>query len=168
MLQYRELPNRILEFHNTETPLEHQGKGIAKLLVKEGFKYAAENRYRIKPTCWYVLKYVEDEATEEEQNLSTTMALRVQHCKSAMEFFINFSNGSRARLQYRELPGRILDFDHTETPPDQQGKGVAKMLVQEGFKYAAENNYKIIPTCWYVAKYANEMATADEKKLVCQ
>nr|CDJ97681.1 protein GTLF3B, putative [Haemonchus contortus] len=96
------------------------------------------------------------------------MALRVQHCKSAMEFFINFSNGSRARLQYRELPGRILDFDHTETPPDQQGKGVAKILVQEGFKYAAENNYKIIPTCWYVAKYANEMATADEKKLVCQ
>uniref|UniRef100_W6NWD5 Protein NATD1 n=1 Tax=Haemonchus contortus TaxID=6289 RepID=W6NWD5_HAECO len=74
LLQYRELPNRILEFHNTETPMEYQGKGIAKLLVKEGFKYAAENRYRIKPTCWYVLKYVEDEATEEEQNLSTTVS----------------------------------------------------------------------------------------------
>ncbi|KAK6741125.1 hypothetical protein RB195_009156 [Necator americanus] len=93
------------------------------------------------------------------------MALRVQHSKKAMEFFINFSTGSRATLQYRELPSRVLDFEHTETPPDQQGKGVAKMLVKEGFKYAAENNYKVKPTCWYVAKYLDEMATEDERKL---
>ncbi|KAK6035511.1 hypothetical protein COOONC_26984 [Cooperia oncophora] len=109
------------------------------------------------------------------QQVAFQMALRVQHCKKAMEFFINFSSGSRALLHYQELPGRVLDFDHTETPADQQGKGIAKILVtgttpmksfQEGLKYAAENNYKIKPTCPYVAKYVNEKGTPDEKKLV--
>ncbi|KAE9420206.1 hypothetical protein Angca_005612, partial [Angiostrongylus cantonensis] len=93
------------------------------------------------------------------------MALRIQHCKKSMEFLINFGNGSTAKLCYDELPGRILDFVHTETPPDQQGKGVARMLVKEGFKYAAESRFKIRPTCPYVAKYATEMATDDERKL---
>ncbi|WKY00047.1 hypothetical protein Q1695_014719 [Nippostrongylus brasiliensis] len=93
------------------------------------------------------------------------MVLRVQHCKKSMEFFINFGGGSRAFLQYRELPNRVLDFEHTETPSDQQGKGVAKTLVKEGFKYAAENHYKVKPTCWYVAKYVDEMATEDERNI---
>ncbi|KIH44771.1 hypothetical protein ANCDUO_25202 [Ancylostoma duodenale] len=78
---------------------------------------------------------------------------------------VQLGSGSRARLQYRELPNRVLDFEHTETPPDQQGKGIAKMLVKEGFKYAAENKYKVQPTCWYVAKYVDEMATEEERKL---
>ncbi|VDM68504.1 unnamed protein product, partial [Strongylus vulgaris] len=64
------------------------------------------------------------------------MAFRIQHSKKAMEFFINFSasvgTGSRAVLQYTELPNKVLDFEHTETPPDQQGKGIAKMLVKVG------------------------------------
>ncbi|VDP17844.1 unnamed protein product [Heligmosomoides polygyrus] len=71
-MQYRELPNRVLDFEHTETPQDQQGKGIAKLLVKEGLKYAAENNYKVKPTCWYVNKYVEEMATEDERNLSTT------------------------------------------------------------------------------------------------
>ncbi|CAJ0599684.1 unnamed protein product [Cylicocyclus nassatus] len=93
------------------------------------------------------------------------MAFRIQHSKKAMEFFINFNNGSRAVMQYSELPNRVLDFHHTETPPDQQGKGIARMLVKEGFKYAAENNYKVKPTCSYVAKYVQDMADDNERKL---
>ncbi|PIO71790.1 hypothetical protein TELCIR_06304 [Teladorsagia circumcincta] len=173
-MEYRELPGRVLEIHHTETPYYRRGEGIAKLLVK--------------------------------------MALKVQHCKKAMEFFITFSNflhfpiirdqsvsdkivssgvvllffqlfqhevvaglyqnvvtsgsGSKAKLHYREIPGRVLDFDHTETPKDQQGKGIAKILVQEGLKYAAENNYKVKPTCPYVAKYVSEKGTSEEKKLI--
>ncbi|KJH52466.1 hypothetical protein DICVIV_01311 [Dictyocaulus viviparus] len=94
------------------------------------------------------------------------MVVRVQHCRKTMEFFINFRDGSKARLKYSELPGRVLDFEHTETPPDQQGKGIAKLLLKEGFKYAADNNFKVKPTCWYAAKYVKEIATEDERKLL--
>ncbi|PAV81910.1 hypothetical protein WR25_17322 isoform C [Diploscapter pachys] len=92
-------------------------------------------------------------------------SLRVEHCKKAMEFFIKFANNSKAYLQYQELPNRVLDFQHTVTPPEQQGKGIAKILVEEGFKYAAENNYRIKPTCSYCVKFVEKMATEEQKKL---
>ncbi|CAB3402125.1 unnamed protein product [Caenorhabditis bovis] len=94
------------------------------------------------------------------------MALKVQHCKSAAEFFIKFSSGSKAYLQYAKLPNNVLDFQHTVTPDDQAGKGVARVLVKEGLKYAAENNFKVKPTCWYVAKYLDsDNSTKEEKEL---
>ncbi|KAK5976589.1 N-acetyltransferase domain-containing protein [Trichostrongylus colubriformis] len=93
------------------------------------------------------------------------MALKVQHSKKAMAFFINLGNGSKAFLQYRELPGRILEFEHTETPFEYQGRGIAKLLVKEGLKYAAENKYKITPTCWYVLNYIEKEATEEERNL---
>uniref|UniRef100_A0A1I7UQL9 Protein NATD1 n=1 Tax=Caenorhabditis tropicalis TaxID=1561998 RepID=A0A1I7UQL9_9PELO len=74
------------------------------------------------------------------------MAFRVEHCKKATEFFIKFNSGSKAYLQYSELPNRVLDFQHTVTPEDQQGKGVARVLVKEGLKYASENKYLVQPT----------------------
>ncbi|KAK6025575.1 hypothetical protein OSTOST_08521 [Ostertagia ostertagi] len=136
-MEYKELPGRVLEFHHTETPFYRRGEGIAKLLVKEGFKYAAENKYKILPTCWYVLNYVETEA----------------------------SCGSKAFMEYKELPGRVLEFHHTETPFYRRGEGIAKLLVKEGFKYAAENKYKILPTCWYVLNYVETEASEEERKL---
>ena len=88
---------------------------------------------------------------------------RIQHCKKAMEFFIKFGwlsifvdhklfldTGSKAFLSYKELPNKVLDFEHTVTPKEQQGKGIAKLLVQEGLRYAGENGYQVKPTCWYV------------------
>ncbi|CAO4370534.1 Protein CBG10053 [Caenorhabditis briggsae] len=94
------------------------------------------------------------------------MAFRVEHCRKATEFFIKFNTGSKAYLQYAELPNRVLDFQHTVTPEDQQGKGVARVLVKEGLKYAADNKYLVQPTCWYVAKYLDgESATKEEKEL---
>ncbi|KAK6037144.1 hypothetical protein COOONC_25351 [Cooperia oncophora] len=65
-----------------------------------------------------------------EVDAELPMALRVQHCKKAMEFFIDLGGGRRAYLQYRELPGKILDFHHTETPFERRGEGIAKLLVK--------------------------------------
>ncbi|CAD6197408.1 unnamed protein product [Caenorhabditis auriculariae] len=94
------------------------------------------------------------------------MALRVEHCKKAMEFFIKFSSGSKAHLTYAELPNHVLDFQHTVTPQDQRGKGVAKVLVKEGLKYAIENKYSVKPSCSYVASYLDsDQATHEEKNV---
>ncbi|CAI4231167.1 unnamed protein product [Auanema sp. JU1783] len=91
--------------------------------------------------------------------------LRVQHSLKSKEFFVKLATGNKAYLQYQELPGKILDFQHTFTPDEGRGKGLAKLLVSEGFKYAAENKFKVEPTCTYVLKYVNEMASEEEKQL---
>ncbi|KAK0397159.1 hypothetical protein QR680_002011 [Steinernema hermaphroditum] len=93
------------------------------------------------------------------------MALRVEHSRKALEFFIKMNN-ARSVLQYRNLPNSVMDIYHTEVPVQHQGKGVAKILVNEAFKYAAENNLKVLPTCTYVERFAKMFATEDQKRIV--
>uniref|UniRef100_A0A914VIX5 Protein NATD1 n=1 Tax=Plectus sambesii TaxID=2011161 RepID=A0A914VIX5_9BILA len=92
-------------------------------------------------------------------------ALKVEHCRKALEFFIKI-NGSKAVLQYKELPNGILDMYHTEVPPEARGKGVAKVLADAAFSYAGKNGLKIIPTCTYIDKYARDFATPEQKALI--
>ncbi|CAK5056600.1 unnamed protein product [Meloidogyne enterolobii] len=69
ILEYKKLPNQILELYHTEVPKEFGGKGIAKDLVKGAFRYCIDNNYKIYPTCSYVQKYSKDLATEEEKKI---------------------------------------------------------------------------------------------------
>ncbi|TKR89122.1 hypothetical protein L596_013268 [Steinernema carpocapsae] len=59
-----------------------------------------------------------------------------------------------------------MDIYHTRVPVEHQGRGVAKLLVDEAFKYAADNNLKVLPTCTYVDKFAKDFASAEQKKIV--
>ncbi|CAJ0942044.1 unnamed protein product, partial [Mesorhabditis belari] len=83
------------------------------------------------------------------------MPFKVEHCTKAKEFFVLLNN-SRSVLQYAELSNKVIDFYHTEVPPEQQGQGIAKDLVKEGLTYAKQNEFTVRPTCWYVAKYINQ------------
>uniref|UniRef100_A0A1I7YV11 Protein NATD1 n=1 Tax=Steinernema glaseri TaxID=37863 RepID=A0A1I7YV11_9BILA len=93
------------------------------------------------------------------------MALRVEHSKKALEFFIRMNN-TRSILQYRKHPDNVMDIYHTEVPVEHQGKGIAKVLVNEAFQYAAENNMKILPTCTYVDRFARKFANDEQKRIV--
>ncbi|KAE9549098.1 hypothetical protein FO519_007698 [Halicephalobus sp. NKZ332] len=93
------------------------------------------------------------------------MARSVQHCGRTMKFFIDM-NGKESILEYRKVSNAVLDMFHTEVPPEHQGKGYAAQLVKEAFKYAKQHDYKVIPSCSYVVKYAKEMATPEEKSLI--
>ncbi|VDM37755.1 unnamed protein product [Toxocara canis] len=96
---------------------------------------------------------------------SKIVPLTVEHCTKSLEFFVKM-NGAKSVLQYRRLSNGVLDLYHTEVPPIFQGKGVAKMLCQAAFSYAREQNLRILPTCSYVAKYAKQMASPEEKTIV--
>uniref|UniRef100_A0A914Y1J8 Protein NATD1 n=1 Tax=Panagrolaimus superbus TaxID=310955 RepID=A0A914Y1J8_9BILA len=93
------------------------------------------------------------------------MAHKVQHCTKSAMFFIQMNN-KKSVLEYKKLPNNVFDFWHTEVPPEHRGHGVAAELVKHGFQYCKDNQYKVLPSCSYVAKYAREMATPEEKKLV--
>lgn len=61
--------------------------------------------------------------------------------------------GSTAYIRYRERAGRVLDFDHTFTPPSSRGGGIASQLTAHALDYARNGGYRIVPSCPFVAAY---------------
>ena len=45
----------------------------------------------------------------------------------------------------------VVDFYHTQTVPEARGKGIAAKLVIQGFEWAREKNFSVIPSCSYVS-----------------
>ncbi len=59
-------------------------------------------------------------------------------------------------LEYRLVENpkkKSVDFYHTFTRPEAQGKGVAGKLVEAGLKWAVDEKMDIIASCSYVAAY---------------
>ena len=79
------------------------------------------------------------------------MELIVKHDKDN-ERFITEVDGSEAFLDYQR-EGDKINFYHTYTPPRLRGRGIAKTVVEFAFKYARENNLKVIPSCSYVQSF---------------
>lgn len=77
--------------------------------------------------------------------------MEVQHDQAKQKFYIPLENGEEALLAYHR-EGNVLNFAHTYVPPDSRLKGLAEKIVEAGFRYAQENNFKVIPTCPYVSQ----------------
>jgi predicted GNAT family acetyltransferase len=56
-IDYKEKPGVILLVH-TESPLELEGRGVAKALVEKTLRYLEENNYLLEPLCPYVFTYI--------------------------------------------------------------------------------------------------------------
>ena len=52
-----------------------------------------------------------------------------------------------------ERRGRILDVQHTFTPPRLRGRNIAARLTEAVFAYARAENLKIVPTCPYTRRF---------------
>lgn len=57
--------NSILDYYETQVPPTYQEKGIAQLLAKAAFEYAVKNDLKMKVTCTYLQKYLEEHALPE-------------------------------------------------------------------------------------------------------
>lgn len=69
VLDYRVLPNNIIEIFHTEVPPEYRGRGIAKQLCDSAFKYAADNYLKVYPSCSYAEKYAKETSNQAFKNL---------------------------------------------------------------------------------------------------
>lgn len=58
-LAYATPAEKVLDFTHTYVPEDARGNGVANELIKEGFKYAEENGYRIIATCPAVKTYLQ-------------------------------------------------------------------------------------------------------------
>lgn len=56
-LEYN-ISNDDMFFLHTETPLQHEGKGIASRLVRAGLDYAKQHFYRVVPICSFTASYI--------------------------------------------------------------------------------------------------------------
>ncbi|HVH87787.1 MAG TPA: GNAT family N-acetyltransferase [Terriglobales bacterium] len=65
--------------------------------------------------------------------------------------------GRTAVLTYRRVGGSLV-LDHTEVPPELEGRGIASKLAQAALKYARSQRLQVVPVCPYLAKYLREHA----------
>lgn len=62
-------------------------------------------------------------------------------------------NGERiANLLYVFTNDSTFSIEHTVVKPGNEGKGIARKLVEAAVEFARKNNYKIIPACRYARK----------------
>jgi uncharacterized protein len=62
------------------------------------------------------------------------------------------AGGVTAVLNYR-LSGDVITFQHTETPPQARGRGIASRLVQGALEIARARGLKVVPRCAFVRAY---------------
>ena len=67
--------------------------------------------------------------------------------------FVVRSQGAQGKIEYEKHSPDHLDLFHTEVDPELAGKGIAKVLVQRALEFCKANEFKVTPTCTYVAEY---------------
>jgi predicted GNAT family acetyltransferase len=80
------------------------------------------------------------------------MDIKIIHDQKNRKFTTSVDN-SECYLNYNFTRENVMDFYFTYVPGELRGKGIAGKLVEEGLKYAWENNLSVIPSCSYVSSY---------------
>ena len=75
----------------------------------------------------------------------------VEHDPAAHQFYVRL-NGTRAVLEYRRAPGKIV-FVHTEVPEAFRHHGLADALAHAGLEYARQEHLTVDARCPFVASY---------------
>ena len=76
----------------------------------------------------------------------------IYHDEDNQKFFIKI-DGEESLINYRKEEGQILDLYYTYVPEDFRDQGIASKLVETALEFAKDQNYKVKPTCPFVASY---------------
>lgn len=76
----------------------------------------------------------------------------VHHNHEQNRFEIDVDGAALAHADYRR-EGDTLVFYRTYVPESARGQGHAAKLVRAGLEYARNGNYRVEPSCSYVARY---------------
>jgi predicted GNAT family acetyltransferase len=80
------------------------------------------------------------------------MDLEIKHNETDNKFY-TVVDGSEAYLRYLMFSDNTMDMLKTYVPNELRDKGIAGEIVRKALNFAEEKNYKIIPTCSYVATF---------------
>jgi hypothetical protein len=71
---------------------------------------------------------------------------------TALSRFEFEAGGVTAFMNYR-LAGDVMSLDHTETPRQARGRGIASQLVEGVLEIARARGLKVVPRCPFVSAY---------------
>ncbi len=80
------------------------------------------------------------------------MQAEVRHDPKEQKFYAVIE-GKEAYLRYLVFDDNVMDMIKTYVPNELRGRGIAGVIVEQGLKFALENNFKVIPSCSYVDTY---------------
>jgi predicted GNAT family acetyltransferase len=81
--------------------------------------------------------------------------MSVEHDTRAHRFIISVRSGT-AVLAYSPAGPGVLDLYSTFVPAGDREKGVAARLVEAALDHARSEGLRIIPSCWYVARWIEQ------------
>jgi predicted GNAT family acetyltransferase len=81
--------------------------------------------------------------------------MSVEHDRQAHRFVVSVASGT-AVLAYTPASPGVLELYSTYVPAADRGKGVAGRLVEAAVGYARSEGLRIIPSCWYVARWIQQ------------
>jgi predicted GNAT family acetyltransferase len=76
---------------------------------------------------------------------------QVIHNEAAQRFEVTI-DGKLSRADYRLHDG-VMHMVHTEVPVQQEGRGIAAMVVRAAMHYARAQGYRVRPACSYVRRF---------------
>lgn len=77
------------------------------------------------------------------------MKYKVTHDK-INQLFVTEVEGQDVYMRYSMIGNDTIVFNVTYVPHELRRRGLAAIVVREGFKYAEDNNLKVIPSCPYI------------------
>lgn len=75
----------------------------------------------------------------------------VRHDDARSRYELDTEHGTAIAVYRQQGDARI--FTHTETPPQDEGKGVASALVKAALDDTRAHGFKIVPACSFVVAY---------------
>ena len=93
-------------------------------------------------------------ADAREGDLDTTRFVP-RHDAERQRFVVHHPAGDSV-LTYQRPESGVIDLRHTVVLPEERGKGTGEALVRAAFRFARENNLRVIPTCPFVGEVLKE------------
>jgi len=81
--------------------------------------------------------------------------MSIHHDLETHRFTLTVASGT-AVLAYTPAGADVLELYSTFVPPGDRGRGIAARLVEAAVGYARAEGFRLIPTCWYVARWMRE------------
>ena len=92
---------------------------------------------------------------QNERKMLATTNLNIAHDAENHLFFVKVKGGN-AEISYEKHADNYLDLTHTYVPEASRGFGIASTLAEYVLNFAAQNQYKVKPSCPFIRDFINK------------
>lgn len=79
-------------------------------------------------------------------------------------FYLIADDQRAGYISFKTASENTVEVDHTKICSEYEGRGLAKLLLDDIVQYARENNLKVVPICSYAVHMFNKNHEYDDVK----